>query len=61
MRAQQRKPEVSAALTEGQQEWLKAIGIAPAPPAKPSTAPVSTFEKGVAALAQGKAHTGRAL
>ncbi|WP_406053401.1 Helicase associated domain protein [Streptomyces sp. NBC_01077] len=61
--ARQRKPEVWAALTEGQRERLGAVGVIPhAPeleaPAKPSAAPVSAFERGVAALAQYKARTG---
>ncbi|MFF3257778.1 helicase associated domain-containing protein [Streptomyces sp. NPDC002932] len=61
--AKQRKPEVWAALTDRQRERLEAIGVVPmaaeleAPP-KPSTPPVSTFEKGVAALAQYKTRTG---
>lgn len=51
----------------GQRERLEAVGVtplAPAPaaveqgaPTEPSTAPVSAFEKGVAALAQYKART----
>lgn len=61
--ARQRKPEVWQALTNGQRERLEQLGITPiAPgqktPAKPSTAPVSAFERGVAALAQYKARTG---
>ncbi|MBQ0986496.1 Helicase associated domain protein [Streptomyces sp. F63] len=65
--ARQRKPEVWAALADGQRECLEAVGVtplaAPAPvdpevSAKPSTAPVSAFERGVAALAQYKARTG---
>jgi hypothetical protein len=66
--ARQRKPEVWRALAEGQRERLEAVGVTPlaaAPepvetdvPAKPSTAPVSAFERGVAALAQYKARTG---
>ncbi|MFF3265031.1 Helicase associated domain protein [Streptomyces sp. NPDC002932] len=61
--AKQRKPEVWAALADGQRERLEAIGVVPmaaeleAPP-RPSTPPVSTFEKGVAALAQYKTRTG---
>lgn len=55
--ARQRKPEVWAALADGQRERLEAVGAtplaAPAPveqaPAEPSTAPVSAFERGVAA------------
>ncbi|WP_424893235.1 Helicase associated domain protein [Streptomyces sp. XH2] len=64
--ARQRKPEVWAALTKGQRERLETIGVTPLPtvpvepyvPAEPSTAPVSAFERGVAALAQYKARTG---
>ncbi|MFE5947625.1 helicase associated domain-containing protein [Streptomyces sp. NPDC056480] len=61
----QRKPEVWASLSGGQRKRLGAFGIVPhAPepeaPAKPSTAPVSAFERGVAALAQYKG-PGRAL
>ncbi|GHA61490.1 DEAD/DEAH box helicase [Streptomyces purpurascens] len=63
--AKQRKPEVWQALTDGQRERLEQLGIvplAPAPeakvPAKPSTTPVSAFERGVAALAQYKTRTG---
>lgn len=64
--ARQRKPEVWKALTGGQRERLEAAGVtplaAPAPveqaaSAEPSTAPVSTFDRGVAALAQYKART----
>ncbi|MGW0672787.1 Helicase associated domain protein [Streptomyces sp. NPDC002746] len=61
--AKQRKPEVWAALADGQRERLEAIGVVPmaaeleAPP-RPSAPPVSTFEKGVAALAQYKTRTG---
>ncbi|MFJ4536562.1 Helicase associated domain protein [Streptomyces tibetensis] len=61
--AKQRKPEVWQALHDGQRERLEQLGITPpapqpeAPPAKPSTAPVSAFERGVAALAQYKART----
>ncbi|QDN64350.1 DEAD/DEAH box helicase [Streptomyces sp. S1D4-14] len=59
----QRKPEVWQAFHDGQRERLERLGITPlAPepeaPAKPSTAPVSAFEKGVAALAQYKAREG---
>ncbi|MBK3570970.1 Helicase associated domain protein [Streptomyces sp. MBT62] len=59
--ARQRKPEVWQALTGGQRERLEQLGITPPAasepeaPAKPSTTPVSAFEKGVAALAQYKA------
>uniref|UniRef100_A0AAU2UVM8 Helicase associated domain protein n=1 Tax=Streptomyces sp. NBC_00003 TaxID=2903608 RepID=A0AAU2UVM8_9ACTN len=60
--ARQRKPEVWQALHDGQRERLEQLGITPpAPPeapAKPTTAPRSTFERGVAALAQYKARTG---
>ncbi|MFE4424965.1 hypothetical protein [Streptomyces sp. NPDC056190] len=61
--ARQRKPEVWAALADGQRELLEAVGVVPlAPepeaPAKPSTAAVSAVERGVAALAQHKARTG---
>ncbi|MEU3787436.1 Helicase associated domain protein [Streptomyces sp900129855] len=63
--ARQRKPEIWQALHDGQRERLEQLGItplAPAPepeaPAKPSTAPVSAFDKGVAALAQYKAREG---
>ncbi|MBM9624794.1 DEAD/DEAH box helicase [Streptomyces zhihengii] len=67
--AKQRKPEVWAALTDGQRERLSAVGIVPHAPApveqttsaQPTTAPaasLSAFEKGVAALAQYKARTG---
>ncbi|MFE5549700.1 Helicase associated domain protein [Streptomyces sp. NPDC056534] len=67
--ARQRKPEVWAALVDGQRGRLEAIGVVPhAPepeaPAAPvaavgsSMAPVGAFERGVAALAQYKARTG---
>ncbi|MFG2677227.1 Helicase associated domain protein [Streptomyces sp. NPDC048445] len=61
--ARQRTPEVWEALTGGQRERLEAIGVVPMVAelealAKPSTPPVSAFEKGVAALAQYKARTG---
>ncbi|MEV5787265.1 helicase associated domain-containing protein [Streptomyces sp. NPDC052287] len=63
--ARQRTPAVWQGLAEGQRERLEQLGIrplAPAPepeaPATPSTAPVSAFERGVAALAQYKARTG---
>ncbi|MFB6963211.1 helicase associated domain-containing protein [Streptomyces sp. NPDC056309] len=64
--AKQRKPEVRAALAEGQRELLEAIGVlplAPEPeaPVKPSAAAVSAFERGVAALAQYKARTGQVI
>ncbi|MFJ2171044.1 helicase associated domain-containing protein [Streptomyces griseofuscus] len=62
--ARQRKPEVWAA--DGQRERLEQLGITPPAPApeepkvsaETSTAPVSAFERGVAALAQYKARTG---
>ncbi len=59
----QRKPEVWRALTGGQRELLEQLGITPLPreaeePAKPSTAPLSAFERGLAALAQYKAREG---
>ncbi|MFF4732929.1 Helicase associated domain protein [Streptomyces mirabilis] len=61
--AKQRKPEVWAALAEEQRERLQQLGIVPPAqepeaPAEPSTAPVSAFERGVAALAQYKAREG---
>ncbi|MFF3207740.1 Helicase associated domain protein [Streptomyces sp. NPDC002962] len=64
--ARQRKPEVWQALHDGQRERLEAVGVVPvvlvAPepeaPVKPSTAPLSAFERGVAALAQYKAREG---
>ncbi|GED90741.1 hypothetical protein TNCT6_78260 [Streptomyces sp. 6-11-2] len=61
--ARQRKPEVWQALTDGQRKRLEAVRVVPlAPepeaPAKPSTATVSAFERGVAALAQYKTRTG---
>ncbi|MFP1629750.1 Helicase associated domain protein [Streptomyces sp. 5K101] len=61
--ARQRTPKAWEALTDGQRERLEQLGITPpAPepkePAKPSTAPLSPFEKGVAALAQYKAREG---
>ncbi len=61
--AKQRKPEVWTALANGQRERLEATGVVPLPlepeaPAKPSTAAVSTFERGIAALAQYKTRTG---
>ncbi|MFD5185332.1 helicase associated domain-containing protein [Streptomyces sp. NPDC058372] len=65
--ARQRKPEAWEALADGQRERLEAIGVtplaaSPAPveqtaPTEPSTAPVSAFGRGVAALAQYKART----
>ncbi|GAA1252327.1 DEAD/DEAH box helicase [Streptomyces aureus] len=62
--ARQRKPEVWTALTDGQRKRLQAVGLVPhavepQAPAKPATtAVVSAFERGVAALAQYKARTG---
>ncbi|WP_367140603.1 MULTISPECIES: DEAD/DEAH box helicase [Streptomyces] len=67
--ARQRQPEVWATLTEGQRERLEAVGVVPHAPAleepagaeelaEPVAAPVSAFERGVAALAQYKARTG---
>lgn len=61
--ARQRTPKVWQALHDGQRERLEAVGVVPvAPepeaPAKPSTVPVSAFERGVAALAQYKSRTG---
>ncbi|MFJ3099137.1 DEAD/DEAH box helicase [Streptomyces hydrogenans] len=61
--ARQRKPEVWAALSDGQRERLEAFGVVPhspepEAPTKPSTVPVNAFERGVAALAQYKARTG---
>ncbi|MEU9313753.1 Helicase associated domain protein [Streptomyces sp. NPDC048256] len=61
--ARQRKPEVWQALHDGQRERLERLGITPLieepeTPVKPSTAPVSAFERGVAALAQYEAREG---
>ncbi|MFF1446328.1 Helicase associated domain protein [Streptomyces sp. NPDC058295] len=63
--ARQRKPEVWQALHEGQRKRLEQLGITPLTPAleleasaKPTTTPMSAFEKGVAALAQYKAREG---
>ncbi|MFE9853359.1 Helicase associated domain protein [Streptomyces sp. NPDC005576] len=65
--SKQRRPEVWQALTEGQRERLEQLGITPQAPArtlergasaKPSTTPLSAFDRGVAALAQYKARTG---
>ncbi|MFF1655979.1 Helicase associated domain protein [Streptomyces sp. NPDC058255] len=61
--ARQRKPEVWQALHDGQRERLEQLGItplAPAPeaPAKPTTTPVSAFERGVAALMRYKTREG---
>ncbi|MFE1927125.1 Helicase associated domain protein [Streptomyces asoensis] len=61
--ARQRKPEVWQALHNGQRERLERLGITPLveepeTPVKPSTALVSAFERGVAALAQYKTREG---
>ncbi|MFD5234840.1 Helicase associated domain protein [Streptomyces qaidamensis] len=63
--ARQQTLKVWQALHDGQRERLEQLGITPPPPApeaeapaKLSTAPVSAFERGVAALAQYKARTG---
>ncbi|WP_031170763.1 DEAD/DEAH box helicase [Streptomyces durhamensis] len=61
--ARQRKLDVWEALTDGQRERLEQLGITPLVPepevpAKPFTAPLSTFERGIAALAQYKAREG---
>ncbi|MFB7429433.1 Helicase associated domain protein [Streptomyces hydrogenans] len=63
--ARQRRPDVWAGLSDGQRERLEAFGILPHPPepetsapARPSAAPMSAFERGVAALAQYKTRTG---
>ncbi|MFC8795027.1 DEAD/DEAH box helicase [Streptomyces cinereoruber] len=61
--AKQRQPAVWAGLMDGQRERLEQLGVTPLTSepeetAKPSTAPVSAFERGVAALAQYKARTG---
>ncbi|WP_432038637.1 Helicase associated domain protein [Streptomyces cucumeris] len=61
--ARQRKPEVWAALAEGQRERLEAVGVVPLArepeaPAKSSTAALGAFERGIAALAQYKDRTG---
>ncbi|MGW6966386.1 Helicase associated domain protein [Streptomyces zaomyceticus] len=65
----QRRPEVWAALFDGQRERLEVFGIHPhtpalvetaqaREPAESAAAPMSAFEKGVAALAQYKTRTG---
>ncbi|MER5475256.1 Helicase associated domain protein [Streptomyces sp. NPDC002685] len=63
--ARQRTSAVWQGLSDGQRERLEQLGItppAPTPepevPATPATAPVSAFERGVAALAQYKTRTG---
>ncbi|MEV4943978.1 DEAD/DEAH box helicase [Streptomyces zaomyceticus] len=68
--AQQRQPEVWAALTDGQRARLEAIGVHPHPAPEPgapgvptaavgpTTAPLAPFERGVAALTQYKTRTG---
>ncbi len=61
--ARQRTPKVWEALHDGQRERLEQLGITPLAsepeePPKPSTAPVSAFERGVAALTQYKAREG---
>ncbi|WP_331726642.1 Helicase associated domain protein [Streptomyces uncialis] len=61
--ARQRQHTVWAGLMDGQRELLEQLGITPPDPeleepAKPSTPPLSAFEKGVAALAQYKTREG---
>ncbi|MGK5546694.1 Helicase associated domain protein [Streptomyces sp. URMC 127] len=61
--ARQRRHAVWQALTEGQRERLEQLGVVPLPqeqevPEKPSTARLSAFERGVAALQQYKTRTG---
>ncbi|MFG3276013.1 DEAD/DEAH box helicase [Streptomyces luteogriseus] len=61
--ARQRTPKVWQALTDGQRERLEQLGVTPPAtepeePVKPSTAPVSAFERGIAALVQYKAREG---
>jgi hypothetical protein len=62
--ARQRTPENWQALGDGQRERLEQLGITPpalkpeAVTAKPPTASLNAFERGVAALAQYKARTG---
>ncbi|MFJ8085436.1 helicase associated domain-containing protein [Streptomyces sp. NPDC096205] len=49
--ARQRQPEVWQALHDGQRERLEQLGIPPLGPApEPTTASMSAFERGVAAL-----------
>ncbi|MGW1957566.1 Helicase associated domain protein [Streptomyces sp. NPDC001920] len=65
--ARQRKPQVWQALSDGQRERLEQLGITPIAAPEPeettelSTAPLSAFEKGVAALAQYKTRTGSVI
>lgn len=62
--ARQRTPKLWQALTDGQRERLEQLGFKPPAPepeattAKSPTASLSTFERGVAALAQYKAREG---
>jgi hypothetical protein len=57
--ARQRTPKVWQALTDGQRERLEQLGITPLAPApEEPTRASTTFERGVAALAQYKARTG---
>ncbi|MGW6738966.1 Helicase associated domain protein [Streptomyces sp. NPDC055013] len=61
--ARQQKPEVWAALAEGQRERLEQLGIRPPAPEfpKPSTPVVGAFGRGVAALEQYKTRTGSVI
>ena len=57
--ARQRTPKVWQALTDGQRERLEQLGITPlAPEPEEPTRASTTFERGVAALAQYRARTG---
>ncbi|MEU7027946.1 Helicase associated domain protein [Streptomyces sp. NPDC046275] len=57
--ARQRTPKVWQALTDGQRERLEQLGITPLAPApEEPTRASTTFERGVAALAQYRARTG---
>jgi hypothetical protein len=57
--ARQRTPRVWVALTDGQRERLEQLGITPLAPAPEEPARASTtFERGVAAMAQYRARTG---
>ncbi|MFD0319374.1 helicase associated domain-containing protein [Streptomyces flavalbus] len=57
--ARHRKPEVWEAMTDGQRERLEQLGITPlAPEPEEPTRASTTFERGVAALAQYKAREG---